>query len=116
MSKSFRDLYIWQAAVELAVDVINITNEFPRQQRWVLVEQMQRAAVSVPSNIAEGRGRNSQRELRHFLGIARGSLYELDTQLEIALRIGLLTPELRSAFGDRVATIGSGMSNLMNRL
>jgi four helix bundle protein len=116
MSKSFRDLYIWQASVDLAVDVINVTNEFPRQQRWVLVEQMQRAAVSVPSNIAEGRGRISQRELRHFLGIARGSLYELDTQFEIARRIGLLDAATRHALAERVAAIGSGLTNLMTRL
>jgi four helix bundle protein len=92
MKKPYRDLFIWQASVDLAVSVIALTDEFPARQRYVLIDQMQRAAVSVPSNIAEGKGRISQRELRHFLATARGSLYELDTQLEIATRAGLLEP------------------------
>ena len=93
MKKSYRDLFIWQAALDLAVDVISLTDRFPYSQRRVLVQQMQRSAVSVPSNIAEGKGRLSPRELRHFLGNARGSLFELDTQLEIACRTGLVDPE-----------------------
>ena len=111
--KSFRDLYIWQASVDLAVNVITLTNDFPARQQRVLVEQMQRAAVSVPSNIAEGKGRLSQRELRRFLGIARGSLFELGTQIEIAARIGLLTAGKRADLDNSIGKLGAGINNLL---
>jgi len=117
--KSFRDLYIWQASVDLAVDVITLTNDFPARQQRVLVEQMQRAAVSVPSNIAEGKGRLSQRELRQFLGIARGSLFELGTQIEIATRIGVLEAGTRANLDNSIGKLGAGIkrhvaSSLLN--
>ena len=114
MKKPYRDLFIWQASVDLAVDVIELTNYFPQRQRYVLIDQMQRAAVSVPSNIAEGKGRVSPRELRHFLATARGSLYELDTQIEIARRAGLLSPEPN--FDERIAKISSGINHFINGL
>lgn len=114
--KSFRDLYIWQAAVDLAVNVIALTNEFPVRQQRILVEQMQRAAVSVPSNVAEGKGRLSQRELRQFLGIARGSLFELGTQIEIAARIGLLDAGKRAMLDNSIGKLGGGINNLLRHL
>lgn len=116
MKKPYRDLFIWSASVDLAVRVIACTNEFPAQQRWVLVEQIQRAAVSVPSNIAEGKGRLSSRELRHFLGNARGSLYELDTQLEIAARAGLLDRDRHIAFEGAIAKISAGIHHFIANL
>jgi four helix bundle protein len=114
--KSFRDLYIWQASVDLAVKVITLTNEFPVRQQYVLVAQMQRAAVSVPSNIAEGKGRLSQRELRQFLGIARGSLFELGTQIEIAARIGLLDAARRADLDNSIGKLGAGINGMLRLL
>lgn len=116
MKKPYRDLFIWQASVDLAVDIAALTDDFPARQRFVLVDQMQRAAISVPSNIAEGKGRLSPRELRHFLGTARGSLYELDTQIEIALRTGLIDGTRRADFDKRIAKISSGINHFINGL
>ena len=86
--ESYRDLIAWKKAKELALDVYTCTREFPRSEIYGLSAQMRRAAVSVPSNIAEGKGRYSQREFVQFLHHARGSLLELETQLEIARDLG----------------------------
>jgi len=84
MAQSFRELVVWQRAMQLTVVVYRLTQDFPRAEIYGLTSQIRRAAVSVPSNIAEGHGRLSPGEFRQFLGIARGSNFELQTQLEIA--------------------------------
>jgi four helix bundle protein len=84
MVQSFRDLQVWQRAIQLSVAIYRLTQEFPREEIYGMTCQMRRSAVSVPSNIAEGHGRLSTGEYRQFLGIARGSNFELQTQLEIA--------------------------------
>ena len=84
MSHSYRDLLVWQRAKQLAVEVYRATESFPRSETYGITSQIRRAAVSVPSNIAEGQGRLSRGEFAQFLGNARGSLLELETQLEIA--------------------------------
>jgi four helix bundle protein len=89
MKPSHKTLFVWQASVDVAARVLQLTEAFSNR-RLALADQMQRAATSVPSNIAEGHGRLTERERRRFLGIARGSLHELDTQLEIAVRAGLI--------------------------
>jgi four helix bundle protein len=88
--RSHRDLLAWQEAIALAEMVYRDTARFPREEIYGLTSQLRRAAISVPSNIAEGAGRNSSRELLHYLGITCGSLAELDTQLELAVRLGYL--------------------------
>jgi len=90
MAHSFRDLTVWQRAMQLTVSIYRLTREFPREEIYGLTSQIRRSAVSVPSNIAEGHGRLNTGEYRQFLGIARGSNFELQTQLEIAreLEIG----------------------------
>jgi four helix bundle protein len=113
MTKSYRDLFIWRSAADLAVRVLELSDEFPYRQQRVLVEQMQRCAVSVPSNIAESKGRVSQKELRQFLAIARGSLSELDTQREIARRVGLLNDETHAELGSRIAVTSTGINRLL---
>jgi four helix bundle protein len=89
-AQSFRDLVVWQKAIQLTVAVYGVTLDFPREELYGLTNQIRRCAVSVPSNIAEGQGRLSSGEFRQSLGIARGSNFELQTQLEVAraLRIG----------------------------
>jgi four helix bundle protein len=116
MKKSYRDLYIWQASVDLAARIIELTDAFPMRQRYVLAQQMQRAAISVPSNIAEGKGRLSPKELRHFLATARGSLFELESQIEIARRTGLITQAVYDQLDKQVAQIGTGIHRLIARL
>ena len=83
-----RDLEVWQKAMKFVTDVYQLTQAFPRQELYGLTSQLRRAAVSVPSNIAEGCGRSSKREFALFLCHARGSLLEVETQLEIARNLG----------------------------
>ncbi len=83
-AQSFRDLVVWKRAMELTVAVYRLTKDFPREEQYGLTSQIRRSAVSVPSNIAEGQGRFTVGEFKQFLGIARGSNFELQTQLEIA--------------------------------
>ena len=89
----YRDLKVWQAAMRLAEEVYRLSAKFPKHETYGLVSQIQRSAVSLPSNIAEGHGRNSNKEFNHFLGIALGSLAELETQLILAQRFNYLTEE-----------------------
>jgi len=89
MVRSFRDLVVWKKSIETAVAVYRLTQNFPREETYGLTSQMRRAAVSIPSNIAEGHGRLSTGEYRQFLGVARGSNFELQTQIEIARVLGL---------------------------
>jgi four helix bundle protein len=85
-----RDLIAWREAMTLVETIYRETEAFPREEVFGLKAQIRRAAVSVPSNLAEGSGRNSAGELRQFVGFASGSLAELETQLEVAVRLGFL--------------------------
>ena len=90
---SYRDLKVWQLGMDLVVEIYKLCNILPSEERFALGDQLRRAAVSIPSNIAEGFSRNSPKEFRHFLQIASGSRAEVQTQLLIAERVGLLTRE-----------------------
>ena len=92
-SKGHKDLVVWQRAIDMVVAVHALTAEFPRTVRFSLSDQMSRAAISVPSNIAEGYGRRTTGEFRQSLGIARGENNELETQLIIAKRLGFGSQE-----------------------
>ena len=94
MAQSFRDLVVWQRAMQLTIAIYRLTKEFPREELYGLTNQIRRAAVSLPSNIAEGHGRLNRNEFRQFLGIARASNFELQTQLMIARELGLGNSEL----------------------
>lgn len=87
MRRAHRDLRAWQSAMLLVEDVYRLTSTFPREELFGLTAQMRRAAVSAPSNMADGSARNSTKELLYFLNLATGSLAELDTQLDIAFRL-----------------------------
>jgi four helix bundle protein len=93
MAQSFRDLQVWQRAMQLTAAVYRLTKEFPREEQYGLISQIRRCAISVPSNIAEGHGRSGKREFMQFLNIARGSVCELQTQLEIAGMLGFGNPK-----------------------
>jgi four helix bundle protein len=95
--KSFRDLDVWRLGEELAETVYRVTARFPKAELFGLTSQMRRAAVSIPSNIAEGRARNSSREFLYFLSVSRGSLAELETQLELAIRLDYTDSDLDAA-------------------
>jgi four helix bundle protein len=91
MSRSYRDLVVWQKAKRFAIEVYGATETFPDRERFGLSSQLRRAAVSVASNIAEGQGRLTKGEFLQFLGHARGSLLEVETQLAIARDLGYLS-------------------------
>jgi len=112
MASSFRDLRVWQEATTLTAQVYRSTAEFPKSEIYGLAQQMRRAAVSVPSNIAEGKGHRSNKEFVHFLFHARGSLWELQTQV-------LLAQELRYVSGQEgtgLLTAAEGVSRALNGL
>ncbi len=94
MAQSFRDLAVWQRAMQMTVAVYRLTQDFPREEQFGLTSQIRRSAVSIPSNIAEGQGRSSVGEFRQFLGMARGSNCEVQTQLEIARTLKFGNPSL----------------------
>lgn len=96
MEKPHKQLDVWRIAMGLIGNVYSPTQTFPADERFGLVSQMRRAAVSVASNIAEGAARKGRNELRHFATIAQASLSELDTQMDIALMLGFITPDSRS--------------------
>src|SRR3954463_12810195 len=88
--KAYTDLIAWKKAITLVKDVYAATKNFPRDEIYGLTSQLRRAAVSVPSNIAEGQGRGSTNEFRHFLGNSKGSLFEVQTQVHIAKELGYI--------------------------
>jgi len=90
MAKSYRDLEVWRLGLDLVEIIYRSTAEFPKSEIFGLAAQMRRAAVSIPSNIAEGQARTSSKEFLHFLSIALGSVAELTTQLELANRLSYL--------------------------
>ncbi len=87
--KSYKDLFVWQKSIELTIKIYDLTKDFPKTENFGLISQMQRSAVSIPSNIAEGKMRLRKKEFRRFLLIAYGSGGELETQLEISKRLSL---------------------------
>ena len=91
--KGYKQLHIWQKAMELTVQIYRIVKLLPKEELYALSYQMRRAAVSIPSNIAEGQSRNNPKEFVHFLNIAKGSNAELFTQLLICERVGYISPE-----------------------
>src|SRR5262245_32396674 len=104
--KSFRELRVWQASVDLAVEVTNASQSFPHNEQFGLTSQARRAASSVAANIAEGWGRGSRKEYVQFLLIARGSLMELDTHLTVAFRLSYLSAEKSSQFSNSIEEVG----------
>ena len=111
-----RDLIVWQKAMDLVVECYRISDRFPRSEDFGLRLQLRRAAVSVPANIAEGRGRTGVGEYLHHLSIAHGSLKELETHLEISRRLGYLTPEVLADFQGRLDEVGRLLGGLIRKL
>ena len=89
--KSYKDLLIWQKGIKIVCLVYQLVKAFPKEELYALTSQLKRASVSIPSNIAEGYGRNTEKSFSHFLDISRGSLFEVETQLIIANELGFIT-------------------------
>ncbi|HEY5903708.1 MAG TPA: four helix bundle protein [Anaerolineales bacterium] len=115
-ARSYRDLVVWQNAIKLAKEVYILVGHFPRQETYALGDQIRRAAVSVPSNIAEGQARKAPAEFRRFIHIALGSLAELDTQLVLAQEFGYLTVMDVKDVNLQIAELRKRLYALMNSL
>jgi len=116
VKRAHRDLKVWQQAMGLVTEIYTTTSSFPTQERFGLISQLQRAAVSVPANIAEGFARNGTKELLHFLSISAGSLSELDTLIELAARLGYLNnAEELNGKVDEVSGLLMGLSASIKR-
>jgi four helix bundle protein len=115
-TKHFRDLQVWQRSMQLAREVYAITQDFSKSEAFGLVSQLRRFAVSVPSNIAEGQGRLSDKLFAVFLGQARGSLFEMETQLELACSLGFVDGRRLEPLLKEWAEIGRMLNGLLNAL
>src|SRR5436309_1195706 len=113
MGESYRDLIAWRKAMELVTEIYRATRTFPRDELYGLTNQLRRAAVSVPSNISEGQARYSQKEFRHFLSHARGSLVEIETQLIIGHNLGYLNEKESHGLLARAAELGRILNGLI---
>jgi len=115
-SASFKDLRVWLEAMKLTLEVYKSTTGFPKHETYGLAQQMRRAAVSVPSNIAEGKGHRSDREFTHFLFHARGSLLELQTQILIAQDLQYLPEGRMQRLQELANGVGRALNGLINSL
>src|SRR5438132_2398513 len=111
--KNYQELIAWQKAMDLVEDVYKASKTFPREEIYGLTSQIRRAAVSVPSNIAEGQGRKSTREFQHHLSIAYGSLMEVETQVLIAERLNYLTQVQAQSLIDCTSEVGRVINGLL---
>jgi four helix bundle protein len=112
--RHYRELKVWQAGMELAVKCYDVTRGFPKEEMFGLTTQIRRSAVSIPANLAEGQGRQSTKEFLNFISIARGSLMELETHLQLSHRVSLLQkPVLEELLKltDEISRMLSGLRN-----
>ena len=116
MNKPHKKLNAWTDAVDLAQQIYRVTERFPSNEQFGLTSQIRRAAVSIPSNIAEGAARQTKKEFLNFLHIAKGSLSELDTQLEIARRLEYLDQARWETIDERLERIDRMLSGLVRSL
>jgi four helix bundle protein len=116
MSASFKDLRVWQEGMKFAAEVYHTTAQFPRHELYGLSNQLRRAAVSIPSNIAEGKGHRSDREFGNYLLHARGSLLEVQTQIMIAQELQYISVEESQRVLASSDAIGRGLNSLINSL
>jgi four helix bundle protein len=114
--KNYQDLTTWQEAMNLVESIYKLTKRFPKEEQFCLVTQLRRAAISVPSNIAEGQDRRAKKEFYHFLKIAHGSVREIETQLIIARRLQYLDETATREVMEQVALVGRLITGLMNSL
>jgi len=114
--RDYRELIVWQKAMDLVIEAYRLTRAFPREELYGLTNQVRRAAVSIPSNIAEGQARQSKAEFRNFLSIAQGSRAEVETQLTIAMRLDYITNEDARLSLSLLIEIQKMLATLLKRL
>jgi len=113
---NFRELKIWQRSMDFVVEVYKITKEFPSEEKFGLISQQRRSAVSIPSNISEGAGRGTNPQFKHFLEISMGSCNELITQLELSNRLGFISVEQKDKLIDEATQIYKMILGFYNSL
>ena len=114
--ESYKDLIVWQKGIELVDELYSVTKGFPKEEMFGLTNQIRRAAVSVPANIAEGWGRNSTKNYIQFIRISIGSLYEIETQLIIANNQKYITNQQKTALSERIDELGKMLNKLLKSL
>lgn len=115
MASKFRNLIAWQRAMDLVTAIYDVTGSFPHEEMFGLTAQVRRAACSVPSNIAEGDGRQGDADQRRFFVHARGSLMEVETQVEIALRLGYISTDAAAQLNAQIEGVAKPLSGLIKR-
>ena len=115
-ARNYRELIVWQEGIKLAKAVYKLTEKFPRQETYALADQIRRAVVSVPSNIAEGQARKAPGDFRRFLHISLGSLAEVDTQLILAQEFGYLSKEDVDSMDEQIQSLRKKLYALINSL
>jgi four helix bundle protein len=114
--KTYRELIVWQKSMNLVTDIYQSSKSFPNDENYGLTSQLRRSAISIPSNISEGYGRNSLNDYIRFLNISVGSLYEVQTQIEIAFNLKYINKEQFESFYDYTREIERMMSSLIRKL
>ncbi len=116
--KTHKDLDVWRKSIDMVTEIYGLTKSFPKEEIYGITNQIRRSAISIPSNIAEGAGRNHKKEFKQFLHISLGSLTELQTQLIISRNIGYLNDEVYKNLNNKLDDIGmmiSGLIRYINR-
>jgi four helix bundle protein len=116
MEKPHKQLDAWKLSMDLVFDVYRQTDSFPNREKYGLIDQIRRATISIPSNIAEGAARNTKKEFINYLHIAQGSLSELDTQVELAARLNYLDDKSRNALDEKMRRIDKLITGLIRHL
>ena len=114
--QSYKEFTVWQKAMDLTVEIYKLVKLLPKEETYALSDQMRRAVVSIPSNIAEGQGRNSTKEFVKFLGIARGSNSELETQLQICMKLNYVTDQEAEKTLKLCEEVGKMLNSLIKKL
>ncbi len=112
----YQDLRVWHKSIELVKEIYLLTEKLPSKEKYILSDQMRRAAISIPSNVAEGNGRSSRVEYKRFVEIARGSQYELQTQLYICVELNYLTKSDTEKANELITEVGKMLNNLIKSL
>jgi four helix bundle protein len=116
MEKSHKKLDAWKLSMDLVIDVYRETDKFPNRERYGLIDQIRRATISIPSNIAEGAARHTKKEFINYLHIAQGSLSELDTQVELASRLNYLDGKSQNSLDEKMRRIDKLITGLIRHL
>ena len=116
MDKPHKKLDAWKLSIDLVIEIYPLTEKFPGYEKYGLIDQIRRAAISIPSNIAEGAARQTKKEFSNYLHIAQGSLSELDTQLELVRRLGYIDDATLKRLDERMELIDKMISDLIHHL